>query len=244
MWRTRGAAATIVLLGLAGCGNTSHQPDALPLLSSTLAAPTGPTATSAATPAIDDAAVAGRLTVPPQQVGAGWTSQPVPSGDQVQGQVTLDLCGAHFPSEAMRIARHQVVLIPPGASSSSTVSLSNEVVIYRSGGAQQARSELMQAITSCPTGPVQGAVAGEGMQTYKISNLPKDARWLPGTIAIRAVITSSSGQRVDTVGIFQFRGDALSAVYGTSNNGQATASELRAAAQAATLLSSSAPAAP
>ena len=53
---------------------------------------------------------------------------------------------------------------------------------------------------------------------------------------------NSSGRRADTVGIFQFRGDALSAVYGPSNNGQADASELRAAAQAATLLISSAPA--
>ena len=241
MWRTRGAAATIVLLGLAGCGNSSNQPNGLPGLSS---APAATPATSAATPTIDVAALAVRLTVPPQQVAAGWTSQPVPSGDQVQGQVTLDLCGARFPSEDVRIARRQVVLMPPGAGSSSPESISNEVVIYSSGGAQQARGELMRAIASCPTGPVQGTVAGEGMQSYKISTLPKDGRWLPGTVAIRAVITSSSGQRADTVGIFQFRGDALSAVYGRSNNGQATASELRAAAQAATLLNSSAPATP
>ena len=102
----------------------------------------------------------------------------------------------------------------------------------------------MRVVTSCPTGPVQGAVAGEGMETYKISTLSRDAHWLPETVAIRAVITNSSGQRVDTVGIFQFRGDALSAVYGPSDNGQAGASELRAAAQAAALLNSSAPATP
>jgi hypothetical protein len=241
MWRTWGAAAAIVLLGLAGCSNTSGQPDALPGLSST---PAATAATTAATPPTDGAALALRLTVAPQQVGAGWTSEPIPGGDQVQGQVTLDLCGARFTSESMRIARHQVVLMPPGAGSSSADSISNEVVIYGSGGARQARSDLMQAITSCPTGPVQGTVAGEGVQTYKISTLPSDTHWLPGTVAIRAVVTNSTGRRVDMVAIYQFRGDALSAVYGSANSGRADASELRAAAQAATLLSSSAPAAP
>lgn len=242
MWRSRGAAAAIVLLGLAGCSSTSKQPDALASQSSTPAATTTAT-TAAATPPTDNAALALHLAVPPEQVGTGWTSKLIPGGDQVQGQVTLDLCGERFLSESMRIARRQVVLTPPGAGANSTDAISNEIVIYRPGGAQQAQSELMQSITSCPTGPVQGTVAGEGMLTYKISTLSSDTHWLPGTVAIRAVITNSSGQRADTVSIYQFHGDALSAVYGPADNGQANASVLRAAAQAATLLNSSAPAA-
>ena len=240
MRRTRSAAAAIVLLGLAGCSSTASQPDALASLPS---APGAASATTAAPSPADDASLALRLNVAPQQVAAGWTSQLISDGDKVQGQVSLNLCGAPFPSESMRIARRQVILAPPGASPSSTSIISNEVVIYRAGGAQQARNELMQAIASCPTGPVQGAVAGEGMQTFKLSSLPEDASWLPGTVAIRAVVTNSSGQRADSVAIYQFRSDALSAVYGPTHNGRADASVLRAAAQAATLLNSSVPAA-
>ena len=101
-------------------------------------------------------------------MGDGWTSQTIPGGDQVQGQVTLDLCGTHFPSESLRIARHQITLTSPGGSGSAET-ISNEVVIY------------------------------------------------------------------------QFRGDAMSAVYGGTTNGQPDPATLQAAADAAALLQSSAP---
>jgi len=115
-------------------------------------------------------------------------------------------------------------------------------VLYRPGGAQQARTELLQAIATCPSTPVKGALADEGMLTFEISTLPADARWLPGTVAVDVVVTDSSGESSDSVEIFQFHGDTMSGIYGSTETGRPTATELQAAADAATLLSSSAPA--
>ena len=41
-------------------------------------------------------------------------------GDKVEGQVTLDLCGFPFASEANRTARWQVVVVPAGGTFSDT----------------------------------------------------------------------------------------------------------------------------
>jgi hypothetical protein len=190
----------------------------------------------------DAASLVLRLAVPAQQLGAGWTSQTITDGDVVQGQVTLDLCGASFASEALRLARHQIMLAPAGAGSDTSSDLSNEVVVYSGTGAQQAHDELVSAIATCPAGPVQGSVQGEGMLTYKVAPLAADPRWLPGTVAESVTATASNGQSMSEVTIYQFRGDALSAIYGPSTNGKADATELAAAADAAGLLTSLVPA--
>lgn len=166
-------------------------------------------------------------------MGTGWSSQTIQSGDQVQGQVTLDLCGANFPSENLRVARHQIRLL------SSSDAISNESVIYSANGAQQARSELLHAVATCPTGPVQDSVAGVGMVTFKVKTLSADSHWLPGTVALDIAVTNSGGQTLEEVAIYQFRGDAMSGVYGAVTNGQADPNELRAATAAASLLTSS-----
>jgi hypothetical protein len=185
-----------------------------------------------AVPTADATALALRLAIAAGQMGAGWTSQPLPGGDQVQGQVTFDLCGASFPSEGLRIARHQISLV------SSSEAISNEAVIYRPGGARQARGELLHAVATCPTGPVQDAVAGAGLVTFKVKALPADAHWLPGSVALDIAVTNSSGQTLEQVAIYQFHGDTMSAVYGAVADGRADATELKAAAVAAGLLTS------
>lgn len=232
-----GVASAAVLLGLAGCTGTSGASAPQAGSSGTSATAASSTPTASATPGSTAstsaaAAMALHLAISAQQMGAGWTSQPLPDGDQVQGQVTLDLCGASFPSESLRIARHQIKLL------SATDAISNEAVIYRPGGAQQARSELLHAAATCPTGPVQDAVAGVGMATFKVRSLSPDAHWLPGTVALDITVTNSGGQTLEEVAIYQFHGDAMSAVYGAVTNGHADAAELHAATTAATLLSS------
>jgi hypothetical protein len=180
----------------------------------------------------DATALALRLAIPARQMGAGWASQTLSGGDQVQGQVTFDLCGASFASESLRVARHQISIV------SSSEAISNEVVVYDSDGAQQARSELLHAVATCPVGPVQDAVAGVGVVTFKVKTLPMDAHWLPGTVALDIAVTNSSGQTLEQVAIYQFHGDTMSAVYGAVANGRVDATELRAAAVAASLLTS------
>jgi hypothetical protein len=50
-------------------------------------------------------------------------------GNQVQDQVTLDLCSANFPSEARRVARHQVGITDAHQRDSG---ISIEAVLYDS----------------------------------------------------------------------------------------------------------------
>lgn len=238
---TWGVASAAVLLGLAGCSGAAgasalqagSSGTSAAAASSTPAASDAPGST-ASTSASAAAAMALHLAISPQQMGPGWTSQTLPGGDQVQGQVTLDLCGASFPSESLRIARHQIRLL------SATDAISNDTVIYRSGGAQQARSELLHAVATCPTGPVQDSVTGVGRVTFKVQILSPDVRWLPGTLALDIAVTNADRQTLEEVAIYQFHGDAMSAVYGAVTNGHADAAELQAATTAATLLNSSA----
>src|SRR5436853_2540857 len=71
-----------------------------------------------------------------------------PDGDKVVNQVTLDLCDATYPSEALRIARRQTAVVDVDQN----LLFSTEAVGYRSGAATaQAFTELGSAQTNCPT---------------------------------------------------------------------------------------------
>ncbi|HLW94445.1 MAG TPA: hypothetical protein VKS25_03620, partial [Solirubrobacteraceae bacterium] len=72
------------------------------------------------------------------QVGAGYKSAVIPGGRQVAGQVTLDLCYYTYASESLRMARLQEGYL----KAAGQPAVSNEVVVYRSGGAAAALSEL------------------------------------------------------------------------------------------------------
>jgi hypothetical protein len=71
----------------------------------------------------------------------------------VAGQVTLDLCGYTFHTEALRLARLQVTYTRAGAPL-----ISNEVVAYKPGGAASALREVRAAIAHCPAGYVSSGV--------------------------------------------------------------------------------------
>jgi hypothetical protein len=145
------------------------------------------------------------------QVGAGYRRTEIPGGRLVQGEVTLDLCGARFPSEALRTARAQVVYKAAGTS----LGVSNEVVGYRSGGAAQALREVTNAADHCPRGPVGSATPGVTQVTYRLQRI-HDARLLPGSLAlaVHASGTVNGAHRsVTQVVVYQVRGNVLSAVY-------------------------------
>ena len=77
------------------------------------------------------------------------------NGDRVQGEVTLNMCSAEYPSEALRIARRQTLVVDAQGRNV----LSTEAVAYQTPAATaQAFQELRDAQTNCPKGflPTQG----------------------------------------------------------------------------------------
>jgi hypothetical protein len=147
----------------------------------------------------------------PSQVAPKVSLKQLPGGNQVAGQVTLDLCGYTFHTEALRVARRQVAYMRNGAPL-----ISNEVVAYKSGGAATALRELRTAIAACPLGYVSSKVKGMGQLKNAIRPIAVPGT-LPGSIAVVDRITEKlNGQtrRFDAILVFQARHDVLSAVYG------------------------------
>ena len=152
-----------------------------------------------------------RVVLRAAQVAPDVTLKRFPGGNQVAGQVTLDLCGYTFRSEALRLARLQVVY------TRGTIPVaSNEVVAYKPGGAASALRELRTAIAHCPAGYVSSNVRGTGQLKNSITRVSAPGT-LPGTIAILDRITqklNGKTTRFDAILVFQARRDVLSGVYG------------------------------
>jgi len=153
-----------------------------------------------------------RIVLTGAQIGPGYRLIQRPDGHGVAGFVTLDLCGYTFRSEQLRVARLQVNYVRPG----SAVKLSNEVVVYRPGGAAEAMREVAAAARTCPKTPVSSTVQGVGPLSYRITRLT-DSRLLPGAIALRLRIGGVvRGKRLSetVVSIYQWHGNVFSGVYG------------------------------
>jgi hypothetical protein len=145
------------------------------------------------------------------QVAPDVTLKRFPGGSQVAGQVTLDLCGYTFRSEALRLARLQV-----GYARAGVPVVSNEVVAYKPGGAASALRELRTAIARCPSGYVSSSVRGVGQLKNRIQHFGA-AGTLPGSVAIVDHVTEKLNGKTrsyDAVLVFQARRDVLSGVYG------------------------------
>jgi len=145
------------------------------------------------------------------QVGPGYRSAVVPGGSKVRGQVTLDLCGQKYRSEALRVERIQRLY----ASPNSPLQLSNEVVRYRPGGTAMAFRELRHTIAHCPRGPVQMPEPGTPRLTFRLKTLHFSGL-LPHSIALQIHATgTSNGHRfaINSIATYQKRGSILSGVY-------------------------------
>jgi len=132
------------------------------------------------------------------EVGPGYRARVIPGGRKVKGQVTLDLCGFRYPSDALRTSRIQMVYQHPR----DALVLSNEVVRYRGTGAQQALSELEWAVSHCPKG-------------NKLTRI-RDPRLLPSSVAVANQFSGMRNGKPVAVGVllvYQVHGNALSAVY-------------------------------
>jgi len=196
-----------------------------PVLPTGSGSPAPPTGT---TGALTDQALVERIAVTTPQLGSGVTRRTPPGGDTVTHQVTLDLCGADFPSEGLRTARLQVDYGRAGAGFGS-----NEVVTYRTGGTAQAAAEVAHAVATCPHHRVASKVAGTPLLTYTFTRLASRAPWPAGTLAYDS--TATDGKTTEhVIAIFMWHDRVFSGVYGSADpHRQPTSDVLRLAAQAA-----------
>ena len=150
------------------------------------------------------------------QIGPGYVLRQRPDGHGVAGFVTLDLCGFRFPSEQLRTDRIQVNYVAPGHA----VELSNEVVTYRPGGAEQALHEITHAASHCPRGAVPSAIEGVSSITYRLHRIV-DTRLPHGSLALLLhLVATVNGRpfRQTSVTVYQTRRDILSGVYTSSGS--------------------------
>jgi hypothetical protein len=173
---------------------------------------TGATVASATDPAGAGSSLQ-RVLLRPSQVGRGYVLKVIPGGRSVQGQVTLDMCGFRFGSEDRRTERLQAVYV----RRESKLALSNEVVRYRPGGAEDAMREVARAIRTCPRQPVPSAVRGVPSLSYRIALLSSAGkRLLRGAIVMRVTVSGTLGGKKTTETsfvVYQRSGDILSGIY-------------------------------
>ena len=209
MWERRiGFALAVGCLVLAACG--SKQPAAVS--SSTTKSTTQATTTTTAPLTV--AQTLERISIQPSYLGTGEHIALYQQGDDVSGQVTLDVCGAKFRSEARRRARHQV-----GVSDAhgADTGLSTEAVLYDSAaGAQQALREINAARAGCPARFVTSDVAGVPPIETTFGSAP-DATWArtPGVtrVALAESERDQQGHSDHSVAVYQVRGALLVAFY-------------------------------
>jgi Protein of unknown function (DUF2510) len=152
------------------------------------------------------------LVVGQSDVAPTATVQPLPGGDTVTDQATLDLCNGTFPSEALRTARLQVAAF----DAQGTAFISTEAVLYPSpAGPVQAFSELRATAASCPATPVTSPV-GEPTATTRFRPAP-DGSW-PQTpsverLAFDFTATESTGPARHSIAVYLRRGRVLMGVY-------------------------------
>jgi hypothetical protein len=132
-------------------------------------------------------------------------------GNQVAGQVTLDLCSQTFASERLRVARRQVVLGGTGDGAMGT-----EAVVYTNADATAtAFAELRHAAATCQD---RYLVPPEGPPAWKTALGPRpDTTWqaVSGVqrLAFDETISIKGEPPVASVNVYLRRGRVLLALY-------------------------------
>jgi hypothetical protein len=232
-----GTFVAVFALSLAGCSGGRATVTTLP--SSTNTRP----GTAPAPPS--DLSLLPRINIQQSDVPHGDQVLLIPGGGEVAGQVTLDVCGGRYASEALRIARRQVSVTNLGEQNL----ISTEAVLYRSpAAASSAIAEVRRRVATCPdtffAEPGPGAVP----LRWTFTGAP-DSAWpaIPGVqrLALSATEEEQKGERFSQVLVYLRRGAFLLGVYFTSASGPQVAiagrtsiegiSELLASRMASTL---------
>ena len=164
------------------------------------------------------------------QIARGYKLAAYPGGSSFIGETTLDLCGGSYPSENLRTGRLQVSYAHP----KKTVDISNEVVTYVSGGAQQALAEVSKVAHTCST---KSVIQKRGVVTTTFHATPVHDPKLPhNTVAVKLVIKQTNGKKHVTqtgIAIYEVKGNTLSGVYTFATKGTSFADVQRVAFHAA-----------
>jgi len=149
-----GAFAFVLAPGVVGAADTVDQPTETPP---------------------GEYAILSATTVQPADLAPSFAIAATPDSTTVKGAVTLDFCGAIFPSEELRTGRLQVG-IRDSTTDKSVASV--EAVSYRdAAAATQALDELGRARRACPKGRyVESTVTGVPPTKWKFARAP-DAKW-------------------------------------------------------------------
>lgn len=206
--RVRAGIALSAALVAAGCSGGTH----VTSQSSRSRSGSRPRSASAFTK-LDDARVLTSVGIERSDLVADGAVKTIGDGDVVRGQVSLDLCNAHFPSEGRRRARHEVEAVVGGLETG----VETEALLYDSdAGPVQAFAELRGARQQCPNAFLTSPVAGVPPLRTTFGPAP-DGFW-PRTagierLAFTATTTSPSGASLTQVLVYQRRGRLLVAIY-------------------------------
>jgi hypothetical protein len=173
-----------------------------------------------------------QLVLKAAQVGNGYIPVRRSDGSGLK-QVTLDLCGrGGYASESRRTARLQVDYL----KSKATVGLSNEVVIYRPGGAAQAMREVIAHAATCPKHVIATGDPNVPNATFTITRI-HDSKLLKGALAVKVRVQATVGGKTfdqTSYAVYQRSGNVLSGTYSFGANTPAQLSfALHAAEQSA-----------
>ena len=182
-------------------------------------APTPAPSGSPSAPADSSSASLENLVVRPQDVTDAYAVAPIPGGTKVEGEVTLDLCDAAYPSEGLRVERLQVVAV----DSNGTTQLSTEAVRYESDAATaQAFDEVRSSAKDCPSAPVPDPSTGGTVSTTITGGV--DSSW-PTTagvdrLAYLVTRTDDTGTENSTLVVYLRRGPLFIGVYFPTPSGE------------------------
>jgi hypothetical protein len=156
------------------------------------------------------------ISIQQSDLRSGLTLELITDGDQVAGQVTLDLCSQTYQSESYRVARRQLTVA--NKNGVATV-ISTEAVAYTNAlAAARAITELKAAAAHCPSGY---AVPAEGPPALKtIIDRTPDSSW-PAVARVQrfgvsaTVSEKGTGETAHGYEIFILRGRILLGIYVT-----------------------------
>ena len=204
------AAVVLALAGAACTGGIARQ-----VTTPSPVLPGGSTSPSPSqVPSGTDAQILQRVGLQPAELQSGFTVGLITGGDQVEGQITLDLCSAKFPSESLRRSRLQVAAADQAGNG---LGLSTEAVLYKDeASTAQGFQELRSARDKCTDKPVQSETEGVPPLTYHFESAP-DAAWtdVPGVtrLAFQFTLTDDQGNTERAVTVFLRRGRLLVGIY-------------------------------
>lgn len=202
--------ATLVLSG-AACSDGAKEEARTPLTTQTTeATDANPTRAPQAGPVLQKVALVD------DDFPDGVQLELMEGGDDVEGRVTLDMCGYEFTTEAARTERYQT----EASDARGTRVVSNEGVLYKSAqDAGAALEELRISIRECPKGrPVESSVEGVPPLVYDLTLAPEQGLkdLAADRVAVAAVLRDDQGRSATYGLVYQRRGRVLVGLYGDS----------------------------